>query len=180
MNPSIKSYAKFINFEKFEYRNISKPNQTISEKIKNFNFLFFDWKHKTKYMRDLKKIAQNKSFLKENKLSYFYGAYKTSEYAIGIYCIHSIYWHFKKGFFHTFSILTESYIILKISFNVIFMSMISFFILKSLSDPFMFQEYSVKEEEWEKMAKDKEKENYMIHEFSEVKKSQKEKLQKLK
>ena len=81
------------------------------------------------------------------------------------YCVHSFVWHFRKGYFHTGSKLTEAYIIGKILITLFTLNMCSFFVLKKSSDSIMFEYFNRKEDEWDKMVESKARENEYIKDY---------------
>jgi hypothetical protein len=150
MNPILKKFADHASFIKYEYREVSKPNQSMVEKLKNFKIIFLNWKFKTTYMKDLKYLSNNLSQVGNKKLKIYYRLFKLSEFMMGCYIIHSFYWHFKNGFFNTGSKLTELYIFGKITITICVFSAISFLFFKMICDPIMYDHFSKKEEEWDK------------------------------
>jgi hypothetical protein len=150
MNPILKKFSDFASFKKFEYREVSKPNQSVMEKLKNFKLIYFNWKFKTTYMKDLKYLANTLSQIGKQRLKNYHRIYKLSEIMIGCYIIHSFYWHYKNGFFNTGSKITELYIFGKITMTLCGLSVISFFLFKMICDPIMYEYFSKKEEEWDK------------------------------
>ena len=151
MNPILKKFSVFTEFTKYEYRDISKPEQSFTEKIKSSWYIFSKWKYKTTYIKDLNSLTQksSKEVPKWENLKYSLSLYKACEVLIGAYGIHSIYWHYKNKYFNSGRKLLEIYIITKIIFNIFFFNGINFFSLKTLSDPILYEYFSKKEEEWE-------------------------------
>jgi hypothetical protein len=166
-NPFLKKFAEYASFKKYEYREVSKPNQSISERFTNFKKIFLDWSFKTTYLKDIKYLNEKclPDVYKSKKLYKYYLLYRFSELAMGIYCIKSIMWHYKKGYFNTSSKLTEFYIVGKIIFVLFTISAVSFFALKTSSDSILYEYYSLKENEWDKMIDNKKEENEYIMEY---------------
>jgi hypothetical protein len=169
MNPILKRFAQYSSFHKYEYRDVSKPDQSLSEQFSNFKKIFFKWTFKTSYIKDLKSL-KDKSPLDlpgASTLKFNYFFYKLSEVSMLGYCLYSFYWHFKQGYFHSGSRIAEIYIVGKISATLFVLSAVSFFILKKTSDRVMYEYFSVKEAEWDRNKQSKKKENEYISEYVE-------------
>jgi hypothetical protein len=146
----MKKYEQFIDFQKFSYIFISKPDQTISEKLKNTYYLFTNFEQKSSYIKDIKHLISNIDFSpeKRKKLQNRYRMYKLTDLAIVIYAIHSLHWHYKNKYF-TGAKLVEAYIIGKVIFNVCLIAYSAFFIFKNTTDSIMYEHFSEKEKEWD-------------------------------
>jgi len=177
MNPILKKFSSFTEFTKYEYRDVSNPNQTITKKIKNFWVIYSNWKYKTTYIRDMNSLTQktSKEIPKWENLKLFLTIYKLSDLILGVYAAHSIFWHYKRNYFNSGRKLVELYIVTKIILNLFIMNGFSFFTLKMISDPIMYEYFSKKEEEWEENLKKKNQENKMMREEIEIKMIKKEK-----
>ncbi len=170
MNPILKRFAQYSSFHKYEYRDVSKPEQSFTEQLSNFKKIFIKWTFKTSYMKDLKSLKEKSPLEvpRATTLKRNYLFYKFSEVMMLGYCVHSFYWHYQKGYFHSGSKLAEIYIVGKITGTLFLLSALSFFLLKKSSDPAMYEFFSKKEAEWDRIAESKQKENEYIQEFVEV------------
>jgi hypothetical protein len=155
------SYDEFIEYQKFSYRVISKPNQSFMEMLKNTKYLFTDFNQKSSYIRDIKYlIYENKIKIEDRlKLKRLYMLYKLSDFTIVLYGISSLYWHYKKQFFNSGSKFIEFYIIGKVFFNMILIGYSALFIFKYLTDPVVYGYFSQKEREWDTNIINKREEN---------------------
>lgn len=144
-------FSEFIEYQKFSYRIISKPDQTISEMFKNTYYLFSNKDQKSSYFRDINFLITCIEYdpNRRIKLNRIYKLYKFSDIAIVGYAIHSLYWHYKNKFF-TGAKFLEAYIIGKILLNVCLFSFGAFFVLKNRTDSTMYDYFKVKEDEWDK------------------------------
>jgi hypothetical protein len=177
MNPILKKFSSFTEFTKYEYRDVSKPDQTITNKLKNFWFIYSNWKYKTTYIRDMISLTQktSKEVPKWDKLKLSLTIYKLSDIFIGVYAVHSIFWHYKRNYFNSGRKLVELYIVTKIILNLFILNGFSFFSLKLISDPILYEYFSKKEEEWEENLKKKNQEIKDMREEIEMKMIKKEK-----
>jgi hypothetical protein len=146
----MKKYEEFIEFQKFSYRFISKPNQTIREKFKNTYYLFKTSDQKSSYIQDIKYLIKNIDFSpeKRQKLQSRYRIYRMVDLPIVIYAIHSLHWHYKNKYF-TGAKLLEAYILGKIILTTCLLTFTAFFIFKNSTDWIMYDHFSVKEREWD-------------------------------
>lgn len=166
MHPIYGKFQRFQNFKKYSYTDISRPDQSLKEELKNFATIYYNSNYRTTYVRDLKNLKEKPSseVSKARKLQKYYRMHQVTDILIVSYAAYSFFWHYKKGYFHIQTNkklpLIDLYILGKIVFNVIFFASASFFLLKKASDPIMYEYFQKKEKEWEenalRLAKEKE------------------------
>lgn len=140
-------FESFIQYEKYNYTFISKPNQTIKEQIHNTFFIFNNRNHRSNYIKDIVALSnenkfdydKRKTLLKWNKY------YKYSEFLIFGFISFSLRHHYKKGYFSTNSRLIDAYILGKMLLYIYGFFAFKFSLLKYNLDPILFEYYSVKE-----------------------------------
>lgn len=154
------NFRKFVEFYKYDYRDVSDPNASLRERLKNFKLLYSKWSFKTTYLKDVKYLSTNPDIErgKRKKMSMFYQGYKLTDVLIGIYAVHSLYWHYKRNYFRTNKVALEIYIVTKIIFNIILLNSLQFFTMKTVCDPILYEHFTKKEEEWDRLYEIKKKE----------------------
>jgi hypothetical protein len=159
----MKKYEEFTEFQKFSYRLISKPNQSLTEMFKFTNFLFTKPSQKSSYFKDIQFLIKNDKYNPEarKKLRFYYNIYRFTDIGIIAYAIHSLYWHYKHKFFNSGSKLLEVYIVGKVFINMVILAYSSLFVFKYLSDPIMHDYFSTKEREWDNNIVNKDAENVL-------------------
>jgi hypothetical protein len=152
--PGLKEFAEY---QKYSYREVSQPNQTFTQKLKNFKKIFFKSTYRTVYFKETKELISNakvplkdRNILKTNNKLYNIG-----EIGIGAYILLTFRWHYKNGYFHNTNNIIHFYIITKIISCVALMQFSLYFLYKELSDPVMYSYFSKKEEEWDKEIENK-------------------------
>jgi hypothetical protein len=143
------TYDKFTDFQKFSYRVVCKPEQTLSQRLKNTFYLYTKSEQKSSYFKDVSFLLKCIEISPKIriKLDRLYKLYKFSDVAIIAYGLHSLYWHYNKKFF-TGSNLIEAYIVCKVFLNICIFSFGAFFVFKNMTDSIMFDYFSLKENEW--------------------------------
>lgn len=134
--------------EKFSYFDVSKSNQTFSTKIQTCNKLFFNKFFYSSYLSDCKNYYEKLIEIPSNKRDIVrksYQLYKIGDYALMSFIGYRLYYHIRKGYFRSNSRLLDIYILLKLSFYLITLYYLKFFIFKSKVDSFLFDYFSIKE-----------------------------------
>jgi hypothetical protein len=158
------AYDEFVAYQKFSYRVVSKPNQSLLEFLKNTNFLFTNFAQKSSYIKDIKYlIAENHIPLADRlKLKRSYQLYRLSDLLIIIYGITSLHWHYKKNYFNSGSKLIEAYIVGKVFFIAVLIGFTSLLLFKHATDPIMYGYFGQKEREWDDRIVSRQEENVMM------------------
>lgn len=142
-------FKGFSSNEKYYYTDISKPNQDYKTKFNNFWMIFKDNNYRRNYISDCKNLKYKEKCSNEekNRMIKYYKFYKFSDILIFAFISNSFYRHYTNKYFSTNSRLIDIYIVSKLSIYILLFFSVKFFLMKTYSDPILYNYYSIVEYE---------------------------------